>query len=197
MTFKNISLILLFFSFLFFGCNFKKEEEKKHKSILIEKVLDTIKTKQNIIIEDCIFDQETQNDDFLKGIVELKNYSWDKKTKTATINISKNEVLEIYRGGCDHFALNAKFIVPKSITFKQNKDYILSRILWASKLIFNESDFKIIEESILQNKFSIDNSIPEDIHLNFLNNDVYNNYTFFYNSSNKKYNTFSIQYYLD
>ena len=153
--------------------------------------------KEVIKKSDCIFDLETQNDDFLKGIKELQNYSWDSKTKTATIIISIDETIEIYRGGCDDFSLSAKFIVPKKITFKKNKEYIFGKILWVSKLLYDKSDYEIINECINKNKYSVDESDPNNIHINLMNNLVYNNFIIFYNNEENQFNTFSITYFIN
>lgn len=190
--------LLLFFS----ECTSDKKEKKVVKKTSVkqvEEVIDTIKPsiENQEKEEDCIFDQETQNDDFLKGISELKGYVWNQEKRTATLKISEKETLKIFRGGCDHFSLSATFLVPKEITFQKNEKYFLSRILWISKLIYHKTEFEAIDIVIKENKYSVDKSNPENIHINFLNKEVYNSFTAFYNAENKDYNTFSIEYFLN
>tara|TARA_R110002072_G_scaffold168350_2_gene321899 strand:- start:4 stop:483 length:480 start_codon:yes stop_codon:yes gene_type:complete len=146
---------------------------------------------------DCIFDIKTQDDSFLKEIDELKNYKWDQKNKTATIKISEKETIKIFRGGCNDFLLKGEFIVSNNITFENNKGYILNKISWISKLIFEKSDYIKIENCLKKNNISINKSNPDKIHINLLNHEIYNSYTIFYNSENEKFNTFSIEYFLN
>ena len=192
---KIISLILFFV--LFLTCSLKNEKRKETLTDTITQVGKEIiseKTKDN---QDCIFDQETQTDEFLKGIEELKNYSWNPKTKIATIKISDEETLEIFRGGCDHFSFEAKFIVKKTITFPKDKSLIFSKLLWISKLIYNKSNYEIIKDCISKNKYSINDTNPSLIHINLLNSEVYNSFTIFYNAESTSNNTFSIEYFLN
>lgn len=195
MNYRQNFFLLFFFLILLFSCSAKKSKETIQEVTKIKDSLKSIHVKESIKDNiDCIFDQKTQNDDFLKGIEELKEYSWDAISKTATIKFSNKEILEIYRGGCNHFSLNATFKVSKNITFKNNREFIFSKISWVSNLIFNKTESKIISDC-LNSSYSVDNTNPNDIHINLMNNKVYNNFTIFYNSKNTEYNSFSIDYY--
>lgn len=169
----------------------------KKLSLLIFFLLITTYLFSQENLTDCNFDLKTQDDSFLKEIDELKNYNWNQKSKTASIKISQQETIKIFRGGCNDFLLKGEFLIPKTITFKNNKDYILNKILWISKLIFEKSDYIEIEKCLKNNKISIDESNPNNIHINLLNHKVYNSYTIFYNSENKIFNSFSIEYFLN
>ena len=187
---KNSTFVKNNFSYYFMNCFINK---KLSFLLLFLMINSNIFSQESN--DDCTFDLKTQNDGFLKGIKELKNYYWNQKNKTATIKISNQETINIFRGGCYDFLLKAEFQVPKTITFKKNKKYILNRILWISKLIYEEIDHLEIERCLLKNQISISESDPSDIHINLLSTKIYNSHTIFYNSKNKKFNTFSIEYF--
>lgn len=196
--------IRLYFSYLFPFLVFlnsyylKKQKERDPESVKLhtEEQLDSIKPVNPKFYQDCIFDQSTQNDDFLKDINELKNYTWDSKKKTATIKISNQETLKIHRGGCDHFSLDAEFIVPKSITFQNNKEYIFSKILWVSELLY-KSDFKAIKAVLDNNQISISQESSNFIFINLMDKELYEGFFISFKSENTEYNTFSISYYIN
>ena len=177
------------FLLFFISCSSNK---KTKNSILLEKK-DTIHNEYS----DCTFDQQNQTEDFIKKIKELKNYSWNSKNKTATIKITSDETLKIHRGGCNHFLLSAEFILPKNFTLKKDKKYIFSKLIWVSKLIYNKHDYKIIKESIENNRITLDSPNKKKGHVNFLNKEIYNNYTIFYDEEQLNKNVFSIEYYIN
>ncbi len=130
------------------------EDSIKEKN---EKVYDLIVVEEQVEDEDCIFDQATQTDEFLKGIKELEGYVWNQETKTAAIRISENETLEIYRGGCDHFGLSISFkLTGKNVSYPKDREVVFGKLLWAVKLI-KEFDYELIEKDILNENFEIYN----------------------------------------
>lgn len=200
---KTRFLGILYFSFalLFLNCSENKKKVHTSSPIIKEEIFEIPKTEnstQKIPDKtDCIFDTSTQNDSFLKGIDDLKGYSWNTETKTASLRLSKTEVLEIYRGGCDQFSLKATFTVPKKITLEKNQKYIFDKILWVSELIYDASEYKIIEESLTEDKYAIDKTNPERIHINLMDQKIYNSFVIYYDSYYPEYNTFSIEYFLN
>src|SRR5690606_5730116 len=50
--------------------------------------------------QECIFDPETQTDEFVKNIPGITSYSWNDTSKTATILLPGDEILYATRGGC-------------------------------------------------------------------------------------------------
>jgi hypothetical protein len=122
-----------------------------------EQADDSIISEENKEDEDCIFDQTTQTDDFLKGIKEFEGYTWNKETKTASIRLSENEALEIYRGGCAHFGLSISFkLIGENVSYPKDKQVVFGKLLWAAKLI-KEFDYELIEKDILNENFEIYN----------------------------------------
>ncbi len=89
---------------------------------------------------ECVFDLETQTNEFLKNTDLWNNHDWDSKTKTATIYASDHETLEITRGGCDHFSYYLTLTLNDDQTELIDYDYWLDHILlWARAL----NDFDI------------------------------------------------------
>jgi hypothetical protein len=129
--------------------------------------------KKNIE-EDCIFDQTTQSDEFLKGIKELENYRWDSKTKTAEIVLNDHWGLSLHRGGCNHFSVIADFIYDKSIDFEENQDMIFDNIIWISNLL-DDFDGEIIKEAIDNAKVKIEIE-DNKRHIYFMDERIYESY---------------------
>lgn len=200
---KTRFLGILYFSFalLFLSCSENKKKVEISSPIVKEETFEIPKTENKTQKTpdqtDCAFDTSTQTDHFLKGIDDLKGYSWDPKTKTASLRLSKTEVLEIYRGGCDQFSLKATFTVPKTITLEKNQKYIFDKILWISELVYDKSEYEIIEKSLTEDKYAIDKTNPERIHINLMDQKIYNSFVIYYDSYYPEYNTFSIEYFLN
>jgi hypothetical protein len=169
-------------------------------SISVKNKNNTIKSvsiaEENKEIEDeeCIFDQSTQTDEFLKNIKELENYVWDEENRTATIKLSKTEILKIYRGGCMHFSLSATFVYDRILDLEKDKKLIFDKIIWIS-LLLDEFDGKDIKEAISNSHFSITKNAENDFHLNFMEGRLYELYYINFNNEDKT--TFEIGYYLN
>lgn len=61
--------------------------------------------------EECVFDLVTQTDDFLKDSPFYGQHVWNEESKTAIIQLSKDETLIITRGGCLHFSYYFDLII--------------------------------------------------------------------------------------
>ncbi|MEN3324893.1 hypothetical protein VP395_14230 [Mariniflexile soesokkakense] len=152
----HISIILIF------SCKHVNSESKgatihiNNDGLYFEK--DSINSvKDKVFEEDCVFDQETQTDGFLKGIKELENYVWDSESKTASIQISDNEILKIYRGGCTHFVLSATYEIKNlNLSFPKDKEFVFSKVLWVSELL-KEFDLIKIQDDLKFNNFTFEN----------------------------------------
>lgn len=105
--------------------------------------------------DDCIFDQKTQNDDFLKGNLAFKNYSWDTETKTATIPLEDGDTLEIYRGGCMHFSVIATFVTHRSIVDYNDWEEVYKIVYWIAQSL-EEFDYELLKKAINEKDFFID-----------------------------------------
>jgi hypothetical protein len=206
-SFPIISFLLV--SFVFLGCSEPKKKEiapaptKQKATTSVEKV-DAVKsqpvetqTAPKETTPDCVFDLSTQNDDFLKGIGELEGYYWNPETKTAFIRLSKTETLDIHRGGCDEFSLEATFTVPKNITLETHQKYIFEKILWIAELLYHPSDFKVLKKTIKEDKYAVSDSEAEQVHINLMDQEVYNSYLITYDRQDPKQNTFSISYFIN
>ena len=156
--------------------------------------LDATKPKTILEEEECIFDQSTQTDEFLKDIKELENYSWDQETKTAEIILNDHWNLTIKRGGCVHFGFEASFVYDKFIDFEENKELVFDQIIWLSNLL-DDLNGELIEECIQENKITIE---VEDNkrHIHFMDVGIYElYYMLFYTTEDSSH--FSISYYIN
>jgi len=158
-----------------------------------------LKTDSSIVdaspIEDCIFDQETQTDDFIKGIKELKGYVWNANLKTAKVTLNNHWLLEIARGGCDHFELSATFKSKAKLDLEKDRDTIFNKIVWITSLI-EEFEGEAIKETIENNKLSITKESESFSYVNFMNQRLYNEYTMYYGVENDT-TSFTISYNLN
>lgn len=144
--------------------------------------------------EDCIFDQVTQTDDFLKGIKELETYIWDAETKTAEIVLNDHWSLTIKRGGCDHFEMSANFIYDRILNIEEENDkqQIFDSIIWITSLL-EDFDGEDIKRVIEEDKVYVTKRDEYNYHANFMDEKLYELYYFDFN--NKDRTTFKIGYY--
>lgn len=198
---KNFYVIL--FLLILFSC--KKEKfiintgiskaddklEISKKSVEGKKQIQSLEKSEE---EDCIFDQATQTDDFLKGIKELEGYDWDSKRKRAELFLNDHWVLSITRGGCDHFELSAEFLYERKLDFEKDKKQIFDNIIWITSLI-EEYEGDVIKEVISKEKITITKEDEFNYFVNFMDERIYESYLMSFN--NEKATTFSISYYLD
>ncbi len=109
---------------------------KKMKIIAL--TLTLILTTSNLIRSqesDCIFDQLTQTNEFLKGTEFWNIHEWDNETKTALVHISEYETLEIKKGGCVHFSYYVTLSLFDDSTRLDNHEYWIDAIqTWTHKL---------------------------------------------------------------
>ncbi|RIJ42554.1 hypothetical protein [Pontibacter oryzae] len=99
-------------------------------------------------MDDCIFDQETQTDEFLKNVSELNNYSWDNDKRTATVILETGDTLLIYRGGCNHFSVAAEFRFRKDKTDYSRWSNVYEKVLWIANLLDKEFDYNELKQAI-------------------------------------------------
>jgi hypothetical protein len=64
--------------------------------------------------DDCVFDLNTQTDDFLKETPKFSNYVWNNERKKATIKLDNGNTLIVTRGGCVHFSFYGNLLLNKS-----------------------------------------------------------------------------------
>lgn len=198
------ALILLILIIVFFSCNQETKvnvlNDVSENEIPIEDCVDPLKAEiespSTIITntQDCVFDQSTQTDEFLKGIKELEDYVWFSEEKKAEIVLNDHWNLTIKRGGCDHFEMSATFLYDRIIDIENEKDkeQIFDSVIWITSLLedFHAEDIKqVIEE----NKVTITKRDEFDYHANFMDEKLYELY--YFNFNNKNVTTFEIGYY--
>ena len=108
--------------------------------------------------EDCVFDLNTQTDDFLKEIPEFSNYVWDNEQKKATIKLGDGNTLIVTRGGCVHFSFYGNLLLNKSELNLNDESKIFKKALWIAEKLFHKSDFEFIKESLNKRTFEIEQS---------------------------------------
>ena len=170
------------------------EEVKLNDSLELNAKAISITSEETSDEVECIFDQSTQTDEFLKDIKELADYSWDQETRTAEIVLNDHWGLTIKRGGCDHFSFEAEFIHDRAINFEENKEFVFDKIKWLSNLL-DDLDGEVLTECIQENKLTIE---VEDNkrHIHFMDVRVYElYYMLFYTLDDSSH--FSISYYIN
>lgn len=105
-------------------------------------------------LSDCIFDFDTQNDDFVKEVPEFSNYTWNDSTKTATIILQNADTLMATRGGCDHFGISGKWIQENKKHTIEEVDYWLEQALWISQKIMAEPDYNGLKQMIENQEYN-------------------------------------------
>lgn len=189
---KKIFYLILI---LFLSC---KHNNSKPEGVSVSIIEDSINTSENIIKdEDCIFDQTTQTDEFLKGIKELENYVWNQETKTATIKLSDVEILEIYRGGCAHFGLSATFTFnDKKILYPIDKEFIIEKSLWISRIL-KEFAFDEISKSFESNGYMVDIEDNDSYIFDFKDPYLIDNHYSIWIKNNPTHSNIEISFYIN
>jgi len=190
--------------FLFcLSCNnaSKKNEETiivddtltKDSTEVIKSVINnTDLANEDEFIEECIFDQATQTDKFLKDIKELDSYVWNSENKTAEIVLNDHWSLTIKRGGCDHFEMSASFMYYRILDIEKDKKQIFDSVIWITSIL-EDFDGKDIKQVIDEGKVSITKRDEFNYHANFMDEKLYELY--YFNFNNKDITTFDIGYY--
>ena len=106
---------------------------------------------------DCIFDQTTQTDDFLKGISELENYKWNAEEKEATVILETNDTLLISRGGRSHFGVSAEFRLRNDSTDYSDWEAVYERVLWISEVLSSEFAHEEIKNALKASEIEVNN----------------------------------------
>lgn len=190
------SLFKILVVILFFSCVDDKSVQKEKTVVsinnssidsinLVEELVSDLNLQEDVkdSSEECIFDQATQTDEFLKGIDELSDYVWFEKEKRAEITLSDYWDLSIIRGGCDHFELTAKFTYKGKLDFEKDKKLLFNKIVWITSLI-EEFDGEIIERCLKDKKYSETKEDEYNYYVEFLNEKIYESYSLRFNNEN-------------
>jgi hypothetical protein len=205
---KHFSYLMII---LFISCNQNKSVNNEESNFFSEgsihlsqdfkdkfekEVSDSI-IPQNLENQNCIFDQTKQTDDFLKGIKEFEGYVWNPETKIAIIKLSETETLEIFRGGCAHFSLSATFTFNnKMLSFKKDKEFIIRKSLWISKLI-TEFHFEELSNNLESNSYIIEDYENNSTQIYFTNKYLANNHYSIWISNNTTNSKIEIGFYIN
>ena len=114
--------------------------------------------------EECVFDLETQTDEFVKDIPEFSNYVWNNDRKEATIKLKDGNILIAHRGGCVHFGISGELHLKGNEISINDFDYWFEKVKWIGKRLFNDSDYEILVKS-LENKTYTDMSDNRGIYI--------------------------------
>ncbi|MCV9385067.1 hypothetical protein [Reichenbachiella ulvae] len=113
--------------------------------------------------DDCIFDQSTQTDEFLKGIKELENYEWDDITKTATIPLDNGDTLYVSRGGCYSFGVSALLKTTQNTSQYADWNQVFEQALWMSEVLQSEFAHEELKIDIESNKIEIESYDDQEV----------------------------------
>lgn len=105
---------------------------------------------------DCVFDQNTQTDEFLRNIPELKPYEWDQNSQTATVILDTRDTLFITRGGCAHFGVSAEFRLKNDKANYSDWNEVYKKILWIAELLKSEFMLDDIKNAINTDQIAIE-----------------------------------------
>ncbi|MBI9060032.1 MAG: hypothetical protein JEZ01_19860 [Labilibaculum sp.] len=165
-------------------------QNPKNAELKTDSIIETAtETEEN---SECIFDQTTQTDDFLKGKMELDNYIWDSISKTATIILENKDTLLITRGGCDHFEVSAEFRLRNDKTDYKDWNNVNKRVLWISRIL--ESEFSYYE---IKNEIDSVTIITQDDNAYFSNEYLQDNNYVISRRIDEDLTVISLSYYLN
>ncbi|WP_289045851.1 hypothetical protein [uncultured Olleya sp.] len=181
---------LFIFMFLIFMFSCKKENVINDFKIVTQFI-----AHNSIVDQECVFDQTTQTDAFLKDKKELEGYVWHDEIKSAEIILNEHWFLTITRGGCDHFLLSAEFRYDRKLKFEANKEYILDKIIWITSILNEDFENEVIKKCIIEDKMTFTKT-ENGLYGNFMDSKIYEMYTFDYETE-KESTIFSISFYLN
>lgn len=144
----------LFIFFLLLSCS-SASNKKPQATIQQQTVLEIENSSEDE--SDCIFDQSTQTDAFLKRIPELENYKWNSEEKVATIILDSNDTLLISRGGCYQFGVSAEFRLSNDTIDYSDWKNVYAKVLWISELLQSEFAYPEIKNALNTSEIEIDN----------------------------------------
>lgn len=131
----------------------QRDSETTEAESLKPEVLDS---STSIGEDECIFDVSTQTDDFVKGIAELANYTWDDASKTATILLENGDTLYAQRGGCYHFTYAGR-LVTRDNHEVMDTAFWLNKGKWIADRVFRDYDKKLVDSLISNKIYTIHN----------------------------------------
>jgi len=192
--------LFLIFLVILFSCNSDlKKVEKRNK---VEQNTEKTKTeskkseKSEYNENDCVFDQKTQTDEFLKGIKELKNYKWNYKTRTAKLKFENGDSLTIIRGGCADFGVSVKMkILKSSIDYSKWKN-VNQKVLWIAKILKSEFAYKKLKTELETNRITIEKEGKGDI-VEFTNEFLSMNHYYIYRELHNNFDLIELSYYIN
>jgi len=196
------SLLLVFI--LTISCNSVSEKRQVDQSKVANLVSDSSDKPHTISktnketgeTDDCIFDQLTQTDEFLKNIKELQNYEWDYLTRTATIILDNGDTLMISRGGCYHFTVSAEFRISNEEIDFSDWNNVYNKVLWIARLLDEEFAYKEIKNEIDSNKVTFE-KIEKGDAVYFSSEYLQNNHYEITRELNDNLNVITLSYYIN
>ena len=134
--------------------------------------------------EECVFDQSTQTDEFIKQKGVFKVYEWDNERKEATIQLENGNILRASRGGCVHFGMSGELEILNNMVEINETSYWLESALWIAKNVFDDADIKFLEHQISNENYSLE-SDSESIYI-FIPHDYYDEFSIAVRKENGK-----------
>lgn len=164
---KNNFLLILFIVLISCGRSGSMDKPVSEKSVSPKRETQKEKTTttndvQDFDPNDCVYDQTTQTDEFLKGIPELSNYTWDQGEKTATVIMEDGDSLLIRRGGCMDFGVSAEFRIFSNKVDYKDWSKVFSKIFWIMDLLTKEFDNEGIKKEINKKTHKIQKDLYQD-----------------------------------
>lgn len=153
-----IALIFVLLIGWFLYINYLKHTlHQLQKSVItqIDSVANNTKTPQAILNKNCKYDLTTQTDDFLKGIPEFSDYSWDDQLKQATITLNDSTILMVERGGCNQFKFYGTLRLQNSNLTEKNQTQIFTKAMWIAEKLFENQEYEFFRNALETENYEI------------------------------------------
>lgn len=104
--------------------------------------------------KECVFDEKSITEDFLKNNPEIKSYVWHNNDKIANVLMKSGEYVYIKRWACMSYGMEAKkvFIIPNTIDSEVG--FWNEKILQFGKEFLDKSDYLSFESAIKSSDWS-------------------------------------------
>ncbi|MCF7561483.1 hypothetical protein L3X39_12620 [Sabulilitoribacter multivorans] len=137
---------IIFVALILVGCKSYHVENYGFHQELKKKFIETS------ISDECLEKASHFEDVYLSDIKNLKGYSWDKERYTASFEITNNKrgYITIAPQGveCNSIRKTVTFVQPRDFSFEENKEEVLHDLIWISKKLCNEDEFKVVEQAL-------------------------------------------------
>jgi len=98
--------------------------------------------------DDCVFNPDSINEDFLKSNSNIKSYNWSDLSKEATILMKTGEYVFVKKWACTSYGMEAKMIIVEPLIISDESAYWVTELMEFGKQFLSKGDFSVYQSAI-------------------------------------------------